>query len=126
MSNWAARLHRGGRRDTDAGRAHPGADPAPVTITAGAGPPGPVIPADFAGLSFEVGPLVPGNAAVRGYLFSPESEGIKSNAAPTFRDADWFPSNIRRFPEKVAYAGKLKDWGASFWPRFKDAFSEGE
>lgn len=60
------------------------------------------------------------------YLFSPESEGIKSNAAPTFRDADWFPSNIRRFPEKVAYAGKLKDWGASFWPRFKDAFSEGE
>jgi len=60
------------------------------------------------------------------YLFSPESEGIKSNTAPTPRDADWSPSNIQRYPEKVAYAGKLKDWGASFWPRFKEAFSEGE
>jgi hypothetical protein len=50
----------------------------PVTVTVGDGeaepgapvPPSP-IPADFAGLSFEVGPLVPGNAGVRGYLFRP-------------------------------------------------------
>ncbi len=76
MSSWAARLRHGGRRDTDAGRGHPGADPSPVTITAGAGPPGPVIPDDFAGLSFEVGPLVPGNAGVRGYLFSPGNESL--------------------------------------------------
>ena len=54
----------------------PGRIPLPVTITAGAGPPGPVIPDDFAGLSFEVGPLVPGNAGVRGYLFSPENESL--------------------------------------------------
>ena len=47
-----------------------------MTITAGAGPPGPVIPDDFAGLSFEVGPLVPGNAGVRGYLFSPGNESL--------------------------------------------------
>jgi hypothetical protein len=60
------------------------------------------------------------------YLFSPESEGVKSNAASSFREADWFPPNIQRYPEKVAYAGRLKDWGASFWRRFKDAFSEGE
>jgi hypothetical protein len=49
----------------------------PVTITVGEEVPGaPVppaspIPADFAGLSFEVGPLVPGHAGVRGYLFRP-------------------------------------------------------
>ena len=76
MSSWAARLRRGGRRDTDAGRGRPGAGPSPVTITAGAGPPGPQIPDDFAGLSFEVGPLVPGNAGVRGYLFSPENGSL--------------------------------------------------
>lgn len=49
----------------------------PVTVSIGEGEPGaPVpapspIPADFAGLSFEVGPLVPGNAGVPGYLFRP-------------------------------------------------------
>ena len=48
-----------------------------VTVTIGGGEPGArvrpasPIPADFAGLSFEVGPLIPGNAGVRGYLFSP-------------------------------------------------------
>jgi hypothetical protein len=33
-------------------------------------PPGPPVPADFAGLSFERGPLNPGQAGVAGYLFS--------------------------------------------------------
>lgn len=42
----------------------------PVTVTLGAGPPGPAVPADFAGLSFERGPLNPGQAGVDGYLFS--------------------------------------------------------
>ena len=74
--SWAARLLHPGRRDQDGVRAHPGADPSPVTISAGAGPAGPVIPDDFAGLSFEVGPLVPGNAGVRGYLFSPENDSL--------------------------------------------------
>jgi hypothetical protein len=47
-----------------------------VTISRAAGPPGPDIPDDFAGLSFEVGPLNPGNAGVRGYLFSPQNESL--------------------------------------------------
>ena len=44
----------------------------PVTITVDAAHPGPVIPDDFAGLSFERGPLLPGgNAGVSGNLFNP-------------------------------------------------------
>jgi hypothetical protein len=42
----------------------------PVTITVDSGTAGPVVPEDFAGLSFERGPLNPGNAGVAGYLFS--------------------------------------------------------
>ena len=48
----------------------------PVTVTVGAGHPGPVIPGDFAGLSFERGPLNPGNAGVPGYLFSPANDSL--------------------------------------------------
>ena len=47
-----------------------------MTITIDAGHPGPVVPGDFAGLSFEVGPLRPGNAGVTGYLFSPENQSL--------------------------------------------------
>ncbi len=47
-----------------------------VTITAVPGPPGPVVPAGFAGLSFERGPLNPGNAGVAGYLFSPGNSSL--------------------------------------------------
>jgi hypothetical protein len=43
----------------------------PVTITIDAAHPGPVVPDDFAGLSFERGALNPGNAGAQGYLFSP-------------------------------------------------------
>ena len=55
-----------------------GAGPAahPVTITIDAGPPGPVIPADFAGLSFERGPLTAGNAGVSGDMFSPDNHSL--------------------------------------------------
>jgi hypothetical protein len=48
----------------------------PVTITIDAGRPGPVVPDDFAGLSFERGPLNPGNAGVEGYLFSPANTSL--------------------------------------------------
>jgi hypothetical protein len=42
-----------------------------VIVTIDATRPGPAVPGDFAGLSFERGPLRPGNAGVTGYLFSP-------------------------------------------------------
>lgn len=48
----------------------------PITITLRAGPPGPAIPEDFAGLSFERGPLNPGNAGVPGYLFDPANSSL--------------------------------------------------
>ena len=48
----------------------------PVTIVIDKDNPGPVVPADFAGLSFERGPLNPGNAGVPGYLFSPENSSL--------------------------------------------------
>jgi hypothetical protein len=35
-----------------------------------------VVPGDFAGLSFERGPLSPGHAGVAGYLFSPENASL--------------------------------------------------
>jgi hypothetical protein len=60
------------------------------------------------------------------YLFSPEQDGIQSNVAPTFRDSDWFGPHVQKFPEKVAYTNKLKQWGESFWPRFKAAFDAGQ
>jgi len=48
----------------------------PITITIDAEHPGPVVPDDFAGLSFERGPLNPGNAGVAGYLFSPANASL--------------------------------------------------
>jgi hypothetical protein len=60
------------------------------------------------------------------YLFSPDSEGIKSTDVASFTDSDWYASNISRFPEKVAYVGRLKEWAQDFWPRFKSAFDQGQ
>jgi hypothetical protein len=48
----------------------------PVTITIDSGRPGPAVPDDFTGLSFERGPLTPGNAGVTGYLFSPANTSL--------------------------------------------------
>jgi hypothetical protein len=49
----------------------------PVTITIDAAHPGPVIPGDFAGLSFERGPLLPNsNEGVSGNLFNPENASV--------------------------------------------------
>ena len=56
------------------GTAGPGARP--VTVTVDAGHPGPVVPADFAGLSFERGPLVSGNAGVSGNMFSAANSSL--------------------------------------------------
>jgi len=58
-----------------------------------------------------------------GYLFSPESEGIESNAVLALSESDWTPANINRYPDKVAYIDKLKAWGGEFWPKFKDSFA---
>jgi len=48
----------------------------PVTVTIGSRAAGPVVPAGFAGLSFEVGALRPGNAGVTGYLFDPANTSL--------------------------------------------------
>jgi hypothetical protein len=48
----------------------------PVTITVDPKARGPVVPEDFAGLSFERGALSPGNAGVAGYLFSPANTSL--------------------------------------------------
>jgi hypothetical protein len=56
------------------------------------------------------------------YLFSTPSS-IVSDSAETFRGSDWHASNIQKFPEKLAFAKKLKVWGAQFWPDFKAAFT---
>lgn len=53
-----------------------GAAGEPIRVTVDTSSRGPRIPADFTGLSFEVGPLVPGNAGVNGYLFSPENSQL--------------------------------------------------
>ncbi len=50
--------------------------PLPITITIDGDRPGPAVPGDFAGLSFERGPLNPDHAGVPGYLFSPASTSL--------------------------------------------------
>jgi hypothetical protein len=65
-----------GRRRRGAGAPPARLDSHPVTISIDDGHPGPVVPGDFAGLSFERGPLHPGNAGVAGYLFSPANDSL--------------------------------------------------
>ncbi len=48
----------------------------PITITIDAEHPGLVVPDDFAGLSFERGPLTVGNAGVSGNMFSPANNSL--------------------------------------------------
>lgn len=59
------------------------------------------------------------------YLVSPETAGIKSDDVISLADTDWTRENISRYPEKIAYVEKMKQWGTQFWPRFKAAFDEG-
>lgn len=56
------------------------------------------------------------------YEFSPEFEGIKSTDAPSFADSDWYPSNLSRFPDKLAYQERIMRWGTAFWPKIQAAF----
>src|SRR5207342_3835884 len=65
-----------GRRRRGAGARADRMDSHPVTVTIDDEHPGPVVPGDFAGLSFERGPLNPGNAGVADYLFSPENDSL--------------------------------------------------
>ena len=65
-----------GRRRRGAGGRPARLDSHPVTITIDDEHPGPVVPGDYAGLSFERGPLNPGNAGVSGYLFSPANDSL--------------------------------------------------
>ncbi len=60
------------------------------------------------------------------YLFSPESENIRSNTVPTLHDSDWFGTNLQKYPEKLAYIEKLKQWAAAHWPPFGSAFDAGQ
>lgn len=60
------------------------------------------------------------------YLFDPELDGIESNTALSARESDWHAPNVGRFPDKVAYLAKMRDWGDGFWPKFKLAFASGE
>jgi hypothetical protein len=53
-----------------------GADSHPVTVTIDGEHRGPVVPEDFAGLSFERGPLVNGNAGVSGNVFRPANTSL--------------------------------------------------
>jgi hypothetical protein len=48
----------------------------PVSITIDTQHPGPAVPADFAGLSFERGPLTSGTAGVSGNLFNPANNSL--------------------------------------------------
>ena len=48
----------------------------PVTITVDTQHPGPEVPADFAGLSFERGPLTSGTAGISGNLFNPANNSL--------------------------------------------------
>ena len=76
---WHIFLHRdGGVRVMPSSGLHGAAQAGahPVTVTIDAGHPGPVVPDDFAGLSFERGPLSTGNAGVSGNLFSPASNSL--------------------------------------------------
>lgn len=59
------------------------------------------------------------------YHFSPETEHIRSNTVPTLHDSDWFGANLQRFPDKLAYTEKLKQWGDTHWPSFESAFDAG-
>ena len=74
--HWAVRPILAGRRYRVAGSPYARPGYHPITIAIDAEYPGPVVPDDFAGLSFERGPLNPGNAGVAGYLFSPANNSL--------------------------------------------------
>jgi hypothetical protein len=60
------------------------------------------------------------------YLFDPELEAITSGTALSARESDWHAPNAIRFPDKVAYLAKMREWGEGFWPKFQQAFASGK
>ncbi|PQV51956.1 hypothetical protein [Paraburkholderia sp. BL21I4N1] len=60
------------------------------------------------------------------YLFDPELEGISSGTALSAHESDWHAPNAPRFPDKVAYLAKMREWGEAFWPKFQQAFESGK
>ncbi|WP_027795548.1 hypothetical protein [Paraburkholderia acidipaludis] len=59
------------------------------------------------------------------YLFDPELDGVTSGTALSVRDSEWHGPNADRFPDKLAYIAKMRDWGEGFWPKFQAAFDTG-
>jgi hypothetical protein len=59
------------------------------------------------------------------YLFDPELDGIKSGTVLSVRDSEWHASNAERFPDKLAYIARMREWGEGFWPKFQAAFDTG-
>ena len=76
LLRWLTWRVLGSQPDRSAGSRPTRPRPHPVTISIDTEHPGPVVPDDFAGLSFERGPLNPGNAGVTGYLFSPDNSSL--------------------------------------------------
>src|SRR5215467_14005131 len=66
----------GVRATSSSGSGAAGAGAHPVTVTVDGGHRGPVVPEDFAGLSFERGPLVNGDAGVSGNVFRPANTSL--------------------------------------------------
>ncbi|MGB9152616.1 MAG: hypothetical protein WCD70_05965 [Alphaproteobacteria bacterium] len=60
------------------------------------------------------------------YLFDPTGGSIEQDDALSFLDSDWVPANINRYPEKLAYIEKQKQWGTSLWPQIQSAFAAGK
>lgn len=58
------------------------------------------------------------------YYFNPETEGITSSPTPVWDESDWFQQYIRKYPEKVAYFQRLRDWSQGWHVRVRDAFGQ--
>jgi hypothetical protein len=57
------------------------------------------------------------------YYFSPEADGIPEHRVSSWNDSDWHIDYINRYPDKVAYVARLKEWAINWWPRLKTSFT---
>jgi len=57
--------------------------------------------------------------------FSPELERISSKTVSNWMESEWSYLNYEKYPEKVAYIDRLKEWGQAWWPKFKGAAGPG-
>ena len=60
------------------------------------------------------------------YYFNPESDGIASSPTPIWDDSDWHRNYIRQYPDKVAYANKLRGWAEGWHTQVRDAFESAQ